>query len=158
MTPALARIKRGVRDGVATCGGVDGAGATANRGRSVAGDWNNLNHPAFPPIDCALALDEIAVAGGKAPPIASAYARELGGVFVMLPDVAERDGHGAGDTLAVMVMALGGEFGDLARSVSASLADGIYEPREAAQTLDQLHRLDAVCASLRGVLTAIGKG
>ena len=50
MNPALARIKRGVRGAIAACGGVDGAGATAERCRSVAGDWNNLNHQAFPPI------------------------------------------------------------------------------------------------------------
>lgn len=62
-TPALARIKRAVRVAISRCGGVDGAGATAGRCRSVAGDWNNLNSPAFPPADCALALADGEVNG-----------------------------------------------------------------------------------------------
>ena len=47
MIAALARIKRAVREAVSGCGGVDGAGITAGRKRSVAGDWNNLNRQSW---------------------------------------------------------------------------------------------------------------
>ena len=57
MTPGLARIKRGVRRGIELCSGIDGAAATADRSRSVAGDWNNLNSRVFPPLDRAMAVE-----------------------------------------------------------------------------------------------------
>lgn len=152
MTPALARIKRGVRGAIALCGGVDGAGATAARCRSVAGDWNNLNSPAFPALDCALALDEIAIAQGKAPPIVSALAAELGGLFVSLPQVAAGDG-----ALPAQVMLLAKEFGDLSGAVSAGLADGTFSPGDAELALEQLGDVERVSATLRLALEALRK-
>ena len=150
MNPALARIKRGVRAGIAACGGVDGAGATAERCRSVAGDWNNLNHHAFPPIDCALALDEVAIAQGKVPPIVTAMARELGGLFISLPHA-----DGADDALPGQVMVLAKEFGDLSGAVSAGLADGTFSPGDAELALEQLSDVERVSATLRLALEAL---
>lgn len=117
MTPALARIKRGVREAVGRCGGVDGAGATANRCRSVAGAWNNLNDPAFPPVDCAFALDEVAVAQGFRPPILSAQALELGCVLVHLPSPSTD-----GDELAGQLVCCVEEVGDVAHALRAAMA------------------------------------
>ncbi|MDP3550630.1 MAG: hypothetical protein Q8R81_09555 [Novosphingobium sp.] len=144
------RIKRAVRHAVHLCGGVDGAAATAERGRSVAGDWNNLNHAAFPPADCALALDEIAVAAGQLPPITSALARELGGVFVPNIDVLADEGSIAG-----MVMGLSKELGDVAGSISAALADGKVSPLEADAALGELHDMTRKAAQLCAALESI---
>lgn len=153
MTPALARIKRGVRRGIELCSGIDGAAATADRSRSVAGDWNNLNARVFPPLDCALAIDEVAVAHGQTPPIASAYARELGGVFVPLPDSAADP-----ETLAGMVMQLSGRLGDLSREMATALADGTVTPAEARRLIDLQADLDATSAQLRQALTVMAEG
>ena len=144
----LARIKRGVRRAIELSGGIDGAGATAGRCRSVAGDWNNLNSGVFPPLDCAFALDEVALAFVAAPPIVSALARELGGVFVQLPVVAgsvvaSAVGAGAGDALAgenspvAHLLELTEQVGALASGVRISLADRQLDPGEA----DELRRL-----------------
>ena len=148
----LARIKRGVRRAIELSGGIDGAGATAGRCRSVAGDWNNLNSGVFPPLDCAFALDEVALAFVAAPPIVSALARELGGVFVQLPVVAGSAvasavgaGVGAcgGDALAgenspvAHLLELTEQVGALASGVRISLADRQLDPGEA----DELRRL-----------------
>lgn len=153
MTPALARIKRGVRAAIAACGGVDGAGATAGRCRSVAGDWGNLAHQAFPPIDCALALDEVALAQGKVPPIVTALAAELGGLFVALPQAGGGDG-----ALPGQVMQLAKEFGDLSGAVSTGLADGTFTPGDAELALEQLSDVERVSAALRLALEALRAG
>lgn len=142
MSPALARIKRGVRGAISLCGGVDGAGATAERSRSVAGDWNALNHRAFPPLDCALALDEVAIAAGNAPPIASALARELGGVFVSLPAAGATPDDLVANLLDVMDRA-----GQLASGVRISMSDGHCDADERAELRRLLGEL---CASAAG--------
>lgn len=144
------RIKRAVRHAVHLCGGVDGAAATADRKRSVVGDWNNLAHAAFPPTDCALALDEIAVSQGHLPPITSALARELGGVFVPNIDCLADEG-----TLAGMVMQLSKELGDVAGEIAKAMADGVVTADEAVAALDQLADLTRVAAQLRGTLENI---
>lgn len=156
MTPALARIKRGVRAAIAACGGVDGAGATAGRCRSVAGDWGNLAHQAFPPIDCALALDEVAIAQGKVPPIVTALAAELGGLFVCRPEGGAPIRQAQGDrALPGQVMLLAKEFGDLSGAVSTGLADGTFTPGDAELALEQLSDVERVSAALRLALEAL---
>lgn len=150
MTAQRGRIKRAVRHGVQLCGGVDGAAATADRSRSVAGDWNNLNHAAFPPADCALALDEVAVAQGHLPPIVSAMARELGGVFVPHIDVAADEG-----SLGGLVMQLSKELGDVAGAIHAALADGECSPAEAEAALRELEDLARRQSQLRAALESI---
>lgn len=147
---ALARLKRAVRSGISLCGGVDGAAATVDRSRSVAGDWNNLNHAAFPTIDKALALDEVAIAKGELPPIACAYARELGGVFVPHIDPCASEG-----SLAGMVMQLSKELGDVAGAISSALADGSVSPAEADAALRELDDMARQQAQLRGALEAL---
>ena len=147
----LARIKRGVRGAVALNGGVDGAAATAGRSRSVAGDWNGLNSGVFPSIDCALALDEVAVAQGKLPPIAVAYARELGGLFVPHIDVAADEG-----TAPALVMQLAVRLGDVAAVTGRAMAnDGRVDAKEAEQILHDLDEHDRVSRQYRALLSAI---
>ncbi|WP_408585947.1 phage regulatory CII family protein [Novosphingobium sp.] len=152
--PALVRIKRGVRAGIALCGGIDGAAATADRSRSVAGDWNALNHRALPSLDCAFALDEVAVAKGEVPPIAAAYCRELGGVFVPNIDPCADE-----DSLAGMLMQLMHELGDVSGELQRSLADdGATDSAEADRILQQLDELDRASARMRAALRHIMEG
>ena len=85
----LARLSLATRSAVESCGGVDGAAATTGRSRSCPGRWMNRNEPASPPLDAALALDSAVALQGRAPPILTAYARELGHVAIRLPDAPE---------------------------------------------------------------------
>lgn len=147
------RLKRAVRDAIHICGGVDGAAATAERSRSVAGDWNNLSHAAFPPLDCAMAIDEIAVSRGMLPPITTALAREMGGVFVPHIDAIADEG-----TLSGMVMRLSKELGDLAGSMAQALADGDINSTEAEGSLKELEDMSRLIAQLRGQLETIRDG
>lgn len=151
MTPALARLKRAVRTAVSRCGGVDGAGATAHRSRSVAGDWANLNAPAFPPADCALALDEACVAMGQRPEILSAMAGELGFVLLPLPDA----GGGAETEIGMLVMAVADELGDVCARVREAMADREVKPAEAARIESEVEDLIQRAVQLKAHLRAL---
>jgi hypothetical protein len=151
---AIGRMKRAVRAAVSVCGGVDGAAATAERSRSTAGDWNNLNHTAFPPIDCALALDEIAVSRGGLPPIACALARELGGLFVPHIDCLADEGTGPG-----LVMQLAAQLGEVSGLTGRAIAnDGVIDAIEAEAILKGLDEHDRVSRQYRHVLESIRDG
>lgn len=125
MTPQLARLKRRVRAGIGHIGGIDGAAATAERSRSTVGDWNNLNHPAFPPADCALAIDEACIAVGRDPEVLFGMAAELGFVVLRLPD----PGQGL-DLLSAALIEASAEFGDIAAEVRDATRDGHLDARE----------------------------
>lgn len=146
-TPQLARLKAACRRAVELNGGVDGAGATAHRGRSVAGDWGNINHPAFPPADCALALDEVAVAQGHCPPILAAMASALGFVAIRLPD-----GMNGADELGRSLIEASAEFGDVAGSVRDATRDGKIDPREQARILTDIDEAIASLMTLKKVV------
>jgi len=153
LVPGLARVKRAVRRAIDRSGGIDGAAATVERRRSVVGDWNNLNHRALPSLDCALALDEVAVAGGAEPPIAAAYARELGGVFIPLPQAP-----GAENALAARVVEILAEAGDVAREVQTALADGHCNAAETRRMREQLSELMTACVAFDQQLAGLEKG
>lgn len=150
MTPVLARIKRAVRAGISLCGGIDGAGATADRSRSVAGDWNNLSHPAFPPLDCAYAIDEAALAQGRQPAILTRYAAELGHIALPLT-VSEPD---AGDLHAMLAVHCR-RSGELSGELCDALADKRVNAAEAGAVLAvaecQARHLAGMIAALRTI-------
>lgn len=154
MTPALARLKRGVRAGVARCAGVDGAGVTAGRCRSTAGDWNNLNSPSFPPLDCALALDEVAIAQGQRPELLHALAGELGFTLIALPDLTAPAGE-----VGLLVLSIVTELGELSARVRDALADdGQIGPREAGVIDAEVGDLIEQAARLRSHLRVLQAG
>lgn len=153
MTPAQARLKSACKVAVQLCGGKEGAGATADRGPSVAGDWGNVNHRAFPPADCALALDEACVAMGKLPPILRAMAAELGFTLIALPS-----GNAAEGELGMLVMALAEELGDVSARLREALADGVVRPREAAAIDAEVGDLIDRAVQLRALLRALQRG
>ena len=146
MTPGLARIKRAVRRAVELCGGVDGAAATADRKRSVAGDWMNLNHAAFPPADCAQALDEACVAMGHVPPILSAQASELGCVLIRLPEPGAGD-----DALTASLIEASAEFGDVAAELRDATRDGHVDARERERIVVQVDEAIASLVRMRAL-------
>lgn len=149
MIPALGRIKRAVREAVSVCGGIDGAAATASRGRSVVGDWNNLNHAALPPLDCVLALEEVSVAAGNKPAILMALAQELGHVAIQLPivDVPAVNLHEA--LIAAMA-----EFGDIAAAIQIAQKDGKVCDQDCSEITRQIDEAQASLARLRALYCA----
>lgn len=141
--PAVARLKRAVMRAIELNGGIDGAAATAERKRSVAGDWHNRNHAAFPPLDCAFALDEVAVIQGQYPPILSAFAAALGHVVVRLPEA------GGDDALTHALIECSAEFGDVAQEVREATRDGEVSPRERERIITAIDEAITALVAMR---------
>jgi hypothetical protein len=144
---ALARLKRAVRAGIDHCGGVDGAAATAGRQRSVAGDWNNLNHAAFPPLDCAFAIDEASLAAGRRCEILHRLAGELGHVAIPVPDFGG-DAAAEGEALMEAVQ----EVGDVSGAIRDMLADGVRQPHERDRVVAEIDEALRSLARLRSIV------
>jgi hypothetical protein len=149
MTPGRARMKRGVRTAIESCGGGDGAAITAGRRRSVVYDWGNLNTENFPPLDCAHALDEVALAQDKAPPILHAYAAELSHIAVRVPMAI-----GAEDALTSALVDVSAEFGAIAAEVREATRDGIVEPHECDAIVLSIDKAFAALSRMRAVVRA----
>lgn len=152
-----ARLKQAVRRAIDRCDKIEGAQQTTGRG-TVVGDWNNINTQAFPPIDCALAMDEIALIKGERPEIAHAYAAALGGVFIQLPDFGAGD-----DVLAGALAEATAEFGDVARRIVEAQRDGVTTAAEreaiVAEGQEALVALQKVILLARGAeVVPIGAG
>lgn len=155
LSPAmLARLSAGTRSAVETCGGVDGAAATSGRGRSTCGRWINRNEADQPPLDAAVALDQVVVLQGRVPPILTAYARELGHVVIRLPDAADGPGewHGlmadvasqVGEGMARVCQALGDDG-----AVGAGEVVKLRIVEEIEDAIEALARMRALAVAVR---------
>lgn len=147
---SLARLKSAVRRAIGLNGGIDGAAATAQRRRSVAGDWNGQNTGVYPPLDCAFLLDEVAVISGQHPPILTALAAELGHVVIRLPEC------GGDDQLAHALIDASAEFGDVAQEVREATRDGSVSPRERERIVSAIDEAITALVVMRNGLEAEG--
>lgn len=143
----FARLKRALRSAIHGCGGIDGAAATVEKSRSLVGSWNNINQHDLPTLLDALALDEIAVIDGKRPEIVAAMARELGGVFLALPQA-----EGDAGALALRVVEVAKELGDVSARVSEAVADNKVTAREASVAEVEVDELIERAVMLRAEL------
>lgn len=106
----------------------------------------------------AARIEAIAHGSPGHPHILRARARQLGGVFVMLPE-ANCEGSG----LPTSVMEMAAELGDVSRAIQDGLSshgpDGTkMTPAEAQIALEQLHDHEAATARLRLALEQIARG
>lgn len=147
---ALARIKvKGVKPAIAANGGIDGAAATVEKGRSLVGDWNNVNHDALPNLAQAFAVDEVALATSGRAPILQALAAELGHVAILLPDPAACE-----DRIVMALCEATAEFGDIAGAVTEALRDGTRTEGENLNILAQIDEAQAALARMRVLVCA----
>lgn len=146
-------LKLAVRDTIKACEGIDKAGRAAGRSQSTAGLWNNLSGRDMPPVDCAVAIDSLAIANGAAPHITAAMAAELGQVLVALP-AAPMTADCWNRTLAD----LANEHGDLLAGLLRDLADRKIAPHEAAARRRDAQALLTVIVEVDLRLRAIAEG
>ena len=144
------RLKVAIRRAIESVVGVEAAGMVAYRSATSAGNWNNINHDALPPLDCAIALDLAAMASGRAAAIVPAACRELGGVFLRLPDVS---GEGVAFADLAKVAA---ELGDVAAAVSKGMEDGKLDQRDRAEIAAQISEMIEAAVAMRAGLVGIG--
>jgi hypothetical protein len=143
---AAARLKAGVIAAVSICGGVDGAGATVDKSRQLAGKWHNQNDDAMPRVDDAFMLDQVAVLQGQRPPILSAYAADLGHVVIRLPDSA-----GGVDALSVALIDASAEFGDIATELREATRDHEICKRDRRKIVSQIDEAIEALARMRAI-------
>jgi hypothetical protein len=127
-------IKLAVIRAIKHVGGIDRAARVAGVSTSQAGRWNNRNDIDLPTLEHMVELDEAALACGGKAEILATFAAELGHVAIPLPDVA-----GSQANLALQMAEATAEFGDVARTLMAALADDRIDNREAgalAQEID----------------------
>lgn len=108
------------------------------------------NHRDSITIRDAVTIESISHGKSGHPHILRAYARLLG--FVLIP---QPQGPADADGLALSVMTLTAELGDVAQSINEAVRDGIVTPAEVAVALEQLDELDQASATLRLKLKAI---
>lgn len=150
MTPALARIKRKVRECIGLNGNISGAMATVSRGHSVVGAWHNTADATFPPLDHAVALDEVAVIQSGTAPILEAYAAELGRVCLVLPEAPV-----APERVESALIAASAEFGDIAHAVTAATRDGKVCGKDCDAILATIDEGLRALVRMRAVVAAI---
>ena len=140
---AQGRAKRAVRAGVALAGGIEGAAMAVSRGKSQVGRWNALADADLPTVDAALALDEVAVAGGRRPAIIDWLSAELGGVFLPLP---------RGDAGTDGLLADAGQIAEGAGSVVSAIAGAVIDGQISdAERRDLIARGDALVQMVAGM-------
>lgn len=146
-------LKTAVRKAIASCKGIDKAAAAAGRSQSTAGLWNNLSQRDMPPVDCALAIDELAMANGDAPAITAAMAAELGQVLVALPAAPMSVG-----CWNAAIADLATEQADLLGGLLRDIADRKIKPHEAEGRRRDAQALLAVVVEIDLRLRAIAEG
>lgn len=132
---------------VQSLGGIEGAAASLEKGKSVVGRWVNRNDPDhFIGVADLVALELLA----PRPVVTELLCKLQGGLFVPHIDLAADEG-----SLSWLVMQLSKELGELSGNIAAALADGRVTAREAEAAVCELDDLDRASQRLRAALAMI---
>lgn len=133
---ARGRAKRAAARAVSLAGGIEAAALGVGRAKSTVGRWHALNDSDLPPVDAALALDEIALACAQRPAFADWLCAELGGVFLPLPQ---------GDAGAAALLGDAGRIAEGAGACVVAIAAAVTDGRvDAAERRELIARGDAL--------------
>ena len=146
MTVRKGFIKLAVIRAIKHVGGIERAAMAAGVSSSQAGRWNNRNDIDLPTLEHMVELDEAALACGGKAEILAAFAAELGHVAIELPSVT-----GSGAPLALQMAKATAEFGDVARTLMAALADDQIDNREAGALAQDIDEVVAALVKLRAL-------
>lgn len=148
LTPATLRLKRATKLGVEAAGGLEVCASATGLSTSQISRCCSTHEPDSLTLRDAEVIDSLSQTSH--PHILHELARIAGHVAVQMPGGPED-----ADGLILSVVTLSTELGDVARSVTLALSDGVCSPREAQGSLDHLAELEAATARLRGSLMAL---
>ncbi|NBW12163.1 MAG: hypothetical protein EBR82_29450 [Caulobacteraceae bacterium] len=138
---------------VGSLGGIEGAAASLEKGKSVVGRWANRNDPDhFINVADLVNLELIA----PRPVVTEQMCKLLGGLFVPHVDLAADEG-----SLSWLVMQLSKELGQLSGEIANALADGMVTDTEASAAeghLQDLMRVGHQMASALAQIRERGRG
>ncbi|MBA15545.1 MAG: hypothetical protein CMN73_04230 [Sphingomonas sp.] len=144
MTPEKLHLKRATQDMIRGVGGLEAAAGFCRVGKSVLGDAQNVHcRDRFVAIDVVADLEPLARERDGWPHVTRALCREMGGVFVPLPQA-----EGA-DSVETCLIALASEFGDVAQAVREAMADKVWTLAEIEAATAELDQMDATSAKMR---------
>lgn len=106
-------------------GGIEDAAKITGKSKSQHSNFHNQRAPDFATIDDIAKMEAVAARTPSWPPVTRMLCELAGGVFLPLPDEEAHEGP-----IALGVITLAKEFGDMAEAVSDGLADGVLEARE----------------------------
>lgn len=140
---------------IEAAGGLDRCADETTPGRSQLSRCASVNERDSLTIRDAVTIDQIGQRSDGHPFIIRAMCRQLGGVFVGLP---EGDGDSSGLTLSVVELA--GELGDLSDSVRAALchhgeAGSAVSPRENAAIRADILAMQETLAALDRLMVSM---
>ena len=140
-------LKQATGELVHVLGGIEGAAASIEKGKSVVGRWaNRSDADHFINVADLVALELLA----PRPVVTELLCKLAGGIFVPHVDLAADEG-----SLAWMVMQLSKELGDVSGQMAGALADGRVTPAEATASREQLRDLFEVARRLDAALARI---
>lgn len=119
------RLKEATRVLHRSVGGVVDAGIVTGKCKSQHGHFQSQDAPDFATIDDVARLEAVAARGADWPPVTRLLCELAGGVFLPMPDVEAHE-----VPIALGVIAVAKEFGEVAEAVQDALADGRLEPHE----------------------------
>lgn len=140
-------LKMAVRAAIKAGGGIKVAAHVCCVSETQAGRWNCLTDHDLPKREHLAALDELAIAHGARAFILEEMARGLGHVAFLLPEA-----HGAAAEVTVQLAVAAAEFGEIAQSVVAALADGRFDAAENARTAAEIDDAIRALAALRSLV------
>lgn len=145
---------------IEAAGGLDRCAEETPVGRSQLSRCGSVNERDSISIRDAVTIDQLGQRSEGHPFIVRAMCRQLGGVFVMLPEPVIDEGA---SPLTLSVVELAGELGDLSDSVRAALCQrgergSEVTPREAAAIRADIQTMQETLAALDHQLAAMAKG
>lgn len=157
LTPEQQSGKAAFKALVRAFGGQDAVAVETGVRRQKISDMTLPNVAVYPTLDLIDALEARTVGWPGWPHVTTWLCRQRGGLFVPLPVMA--DDHAG---LAMGVVEMAGELGDVSRAVSDALCpdgDGgrAVTAAERRRALEELDALDAASARLRLALNATGE-
>lgn len=143
MNPDLATIRRGIRAGIHSGGGIVAVAVALGLGDSTVGEWHAREKSVIPKIEHAFAIDEIAVSLGRRPEVMTAWGRALGYVCIPLPQPC------GDDALTHALIEASAEFGDVAQEVREATRDGEVSPRERERIITAIDEAITALVAMR---------
>jgi len=119
------RLKDRTRALQEAVGGVARAAEITGKSKSQHGRFQSASDADFATLADIVALEAVAPRSPRWPPVTRLLCELAGGVFLPLPDVEAHDGP-----VAMGIVALAKEFGELAGAIQEGLADGELQPEE----------------------------
>lgn len=151
MTPEKIDLKRATQEMIKGVGGLEAAAGFCRVGKSVLGDNQSVSKDeSYIALDVIADLEPLARDRDGWPHVTRALCRQMGGVFVAVPE-----GRATGANLMGMLARKVQEGADVSSALCEALRDGVVVPAEARKVRGEIKDLMELLAAMDAELAAI---